>query len=125
VLSNPGLFLTPGLFGNMRLASAGKSRALLVPDSAIVTDQARKTVLVVARDGSVAAKPVQLGPLVDGLRVVRAGLAAGDRVVISGVQMAAPGAKVNAIAGRIAQEVAAAAEPSVAAPIAGEATLTR
>jgi RND family efflux transporter MFP subunit len=122
VLANPGLFLTPGLFGNMRLASAAKSRALLVPDSAIVTDQARKTLLVVARDGSVAARPVELGPLVGGLRVVRAGLAPSDRVVISGVQMAAPGVKVNAIAGRIAPEVADAA-PAVAAPIAGEATL--
>ena len=124
VLSNPGLFLTPGLFGNMRLASAEKRRALLVPDSAIVTDQARKTLLVVGRDGSVSAKPVQLGPLVDGLRVIRSGLAPGDRVVISGVQMAAPGAKVNAVAGRIAPE-AAPPGPQVAAPIAGEATLAR
>jgi RND family efflux transporter MFP subunit len=122
VLSNPGLFLTPGLFGNMRLASAGKTRALLVPDSAIVTDQARKTVLVVGRDGSVSAKPVQLGPVTDGLRVIRAGLEPGDRVVISGTQMAMPGAKVNAVAGRITPE-AAPPGPEIAAPTAGEATL--
>ena len=124
VLANPGLFLTPGLFGNMRLASAGKVRALLVPDSAIVTDQARKTVLVVGRDGSVSAKPVTLGPVVDGLRVIRAGIGAGDRVVISGTQMAMPGAKVQTIAGRIGPE-AAETTPPVSAPTPGEATLTR
>jgi RND family efflux transporter MFP subunit len=124
VLANPGLFLTPGMFGNMRLASAGKARALLVPDSAISTDQARKVVLVVGRDGSVAARPVTLGPVVDGLRVIRSGLSPEDRVVISGIQMAAPGAKVQAVAGRIAAE-APPPGPSVAAPLAGEATLTR
>jgi RND family efflux transporter MFP subunit len=122
VLPNPGLFLTPGLFGNMRLASAEKTKALLVPDSAIVTDQARKTVLVVGRDGSVSAKPVQLGPVTDGLRVIRAGLAPGDRVVISGIQMATPGSKVQAVAGRIAPE-APPPGPQLALPIPGEATL--
>jgi len=123
VLANPDLFLTPGMFGNMRLASGTAVRALLVPDAAIQTDQARKTVLTVARDGTVAAKGVVLGPVVDGLRIVRSGLEAGDRVVVSGTQMAMPGAKVTVRPGRIAANHAAAAPLPVA--MVGEATLTR
>lgn len=102
VVRNPDSFLTPGMFGNMRLASGGKERALLVPDTAVQTDQTRKLLLVVGRDGTVAAKEVQLGPVIEGgLRVVRGGLAPGDRVVIEGTQMAMPGGKVTARRGRI------------------------
>ena len=73
-----------------------------MPDAAIATDQARRIVYVVAADGSVAPKPVQLGPLVDGLRVVRSGLQRTDRVIINGVQrIQAPGMKVQARTGRI------------------------
>jgi RND family efflux transporter MFP subunit len=125
VLDNPNLFLTPGMFGNMRLATGGRTRALMVPDTAIVTDQARKTVLVVAKDGSVAAKPVQLGPVVDGLRVIRGGLATNDRVVIVGTQMAQPGTKVQTLAGKIAPVAPAAAPPAPSAPPAGQATLAQ
>lgn len=122
VLSNPGLFLTPGMFGNMRLASGGTHPALLVPDAAVQTDQARKVVLTVTGDGTVAAKPVELGPVVDGLRVVRAGLTRSDRVVISGTQMAMPGTKVQTRAGRIAPEHVAAAPPGGAAPASAQVT---
>ena len=74
----------------------------LVPDAAITTDQARRIVYVVAADGSVAPRPVQTGPLVEGLRVVRSGLQRTDRVVINGVQrIQQPGMKVQASAGRI------------------------
>nr|MBA2466970.1 efflux RND transporter periplasmic adaptor subunit [Sphingomonas sp.] len=122
VVSNRNQFLTPGMFGNMRLATSGTAAALLVPDAAIQTDQARKTVLVVARDGSVVPRPVALGPVVDGLRVVRSGLTTSDRVIISGTQMAMPGTKVQVRAGRVAP-LAAAALASASAPPAGEATL--
>ncbi len=120
VLANPDLFLTPGMFGNMRLANGGTVRALLVPDAAIQTDQARKTVLTLARDGTVAVKPVVLGPTIDGLRIVQSGLAPTDRVVISGTQMAMPGAKVHARPGRITTTVVVA--PPVTPAAAGEAT---
>jgi RND family efflux transporter MFP subunit len=123
VLDNPNYFLTPGMFGNMRLASAGTTRALLVPDSAVQTDQARKIVLVVDKAGLAAAKPVELGPVVDGLRVIRSGLAPTDKVVIAGIN-AAPGAKVDPHPGKIAP-VQAAPAPGVALPVAGEATLSR
>lgn len=114
VVRNPGNFLTPGMFGNMRLASGGTVKALLVPDSAVVTDQTRKLLLTVDAKGTVAAKPVELGPLVDGLRVVRKGLAPTDRVIIQGVQSAMPGSKVKPQAGRIAAPAAAAPTAAVA-----------
>ena len=120
VLANPDYFLTPGLFGNMRLAGSGTVRAMLVPDEAIQTDQARKTVLAVGRDDVVVARPVELGPVVDGLRVIRSGLRPQDRIVIAGIQNAAPGAKVLPHEGTLAP-VAAEATP-ISAPIATQAT---
>jgi len=102
VLANPKLFLTPGMFGNMRLATGGTVPALLIPDTAVQTDQARKTVLVVGKDNVVAVKPIELGPVIDGLRIVRSGLNPGDRVVISGAQSAMPGATVQTQIGKIA-----------------------
>ena len=102
VIPNADGFLKPGMFGQARLAGAGSYNAMLVPDAAIATDQARRIVYVVAPDGSVAPKPVQLGPLVDGLRVIRSGLQRTDRVIINGVQrIQAPGMKVKATTGQI------------------------
>lgn len=126
VLANPDLFLTPGMFGNMRLASAGKVNALLVPDTAVQTDQARKLLLVVGKDGTVAAKPVTLGPVIDGLRVVRSGIAPTDQVIISGTQMAMPGGKVQAKASKIVPEAQAAAPSApTGLALAGQATFAR
>lgn len=119
-LANPKLFLTPGMFGNMRLANGEQVSALLVPDAAVQTDQARKTVLVVGNDGAVIAKPVELGPVIDGLRIIRTGLEAGDRVIVSGMQTALPGSKVQTKPGRIAPVVVP-AKPA-AQTTGGEAT---
>jgi RND family efflux transporter MFP subunit len=121
VLPNPNFFLTPGMFGNMRLASSGVAPALLVPDSALQQDQARKTVLVVGPDNVVVAKPVEPGPLVQGLRVIRSGLTATDRVIVAGTQSAIPGSKVAPTAGKIVPQTEAPAP--VAEPIAAQATL--
>jgi len=124
VVSNPNFFLTPGMFGNMRLADGGKTQAMLVPDAAIRTDQARKIVLVVAKDGTVAAKPVQTGPLVGGLRAIRAGIGPNDRVVVQGVQFAMPGAKVKPRLTRISlSDGVAAKAPPPSSPSASQATL--
>ncbi len=102
VVPNADGFLKPGMFGQARLAGAGTYQAMLVPDAAVATDQARRIVYVVAADGSVAPRPVELGPLVDGLRVVRSGLRPTDRVIINGVQrIQQPGMKVQARNGRI------------------------
>ena len=124
IVPNPNYFLTPGMFGNMRLADGGTTAALLVPDAAIRTDQARKIVLTVGKDGTVAAKPVETGPLVAGLRVIRSGLAKSDRIVVQGVQFAMPGSKVNV---RVTQvrptEMAASKAPQQTSPSASQATL--
>ncbi|MEY4555787.1 MAG: hypothetical protein RL093_906, partial [Pseudomonadota bacterium] len=102
VIPNADGFLKPGMFGQARLAGSGSYRAMLVPDAAVSTDQARRIVYVVAADGSVSPRPVQLGPLVDGLRVIRSGLQPTDRVIINGVQrIQQPGMKVTATNGQI------------------------
>ena len=123
VIPNADGFLKPGMFGQARLAGAGSYNAMLVPDAAIATDQARRIVYVVAADGSVAPKPVQLGPLVDGLRVVRSGLARTDRVIINGVQrIQAPGMKVTATNGQIRPVATEAQVPVTQAAPASTAT---
>jgi RND family efflux transporter MFP subunit len=101
VLANPGGFLAPGMFGQMRLFASQPFDALVLPDQAIVTDQTRQVVYTVGDDGIVAQKVVQPGRLIDGLRVIRAGLAPADRVIISGVQRARPGRKVTATEGTV------------------------
>jgi len=100
VFDNKDGALTPGFFGRLRLF-AGEHDALLIPDSAIVSDQSRKIVFTVADDGTVGTKLIELGPIVDGLRVIRAGLAATDRIVIEGLQRARPGQKVKPEDGKI------------------------
>src|SRR3546814_4466533 len=100
------------------------ARALLIPAAAVQTDQARKIVYVVGRDGTVAAKPVEIGPEVDGLRVIRAGLAAADRVVITGYQFARPGEKAFTKAGRIAAEPEK-ATASASEPLSAQATFAK
>ena len=69
---------------------------LLVPDAAIAADQAARVVMTVAADGTVVAKPVVLGPVVDGLRIVRGGLSAEDHVIVAGMHLARPGTRVTA-----------------------------
>ena len=101
VVRNPDGFLTPGLYGHMRLLASGAYDGMLIPESSVVTDQTNKVAMVVGKDGKVAAKRVELGPIVEGLRVVRSGLLRTDRVIIEGVQRARPGTPVQAKQGRI------------------------
>ncbi|MET0291885.1 MAG: efflux RND transporter periplasmic adaptor subunit, partial [Steroidobacteraceae bacterium] len=91
---NPDGFLSPGMFGQMRLFAGKPFDALLVPDQAIVTDQTRQVVYVVDGEDKVSLRVVQPGRLLDGLRVIRDGLTPTDRVVVSGVQRARPGRQV-------------------------------
>jgi multidrug efflux system membrane fusion protein len=100
IFDNKDGLLTPGFFGRLRLYG-GENDALLVPDAAIASDQASKIVFTVADDGTVGTKKVELGPIVEGLRVVRSGLAPTDRVVIDGLQRARPGQKVTPENGKI------------------------
>jgi RND family efflux transporter MFP subunit len=95
VIPNKDLSILPGQFGRVRLIGSAPYEALLIPDVAIATDQTRKIVFVVKDDDTVEARPVVLGPLDEGLRVVREGLKAEDRVIVDGIQRARVGAKVN------------------------------
>lgn len=99
VVANPDGFITPGMFGQMRLYASKPFEALLVPDQAIVTDQTLQVVYVVNAEGVIGRKVVQPGRLIEGLRVIEDGLAPDDRVVISGVQRARPGRKVTVVEG--------------------------
>ena len=101
VVDNPNNFLTPGMFGHMRLRGAAPYLALLVPDQAVTTDQTRQAVYVVGPGGMVSERRVEVGPLSEGLRVIRSGLTAGDKVVIDGVQRAHAGQKVTPHHGEI------------------------
>jgi RND family efflux transporter MFP subunit len=101
VVANPDNFLTPGLFGHLRLLGSGAYKGLLAPDQAIVTDQTRQVVYVLGAGDVIVQKIVETGPLVNGLRVIRSGLSATDQIVIDGVQRAKPGRKVKPIPGRI------------------------
>jgi RND family efflux transporter MFP subunit len=101
-LPNPDLMIAPGQFARLRLPTSDPREALLVPDASIVTDQSNKLVMVVAPDGTVVPKQVQIGELTDGLRVIKSGLAASDRVVINGLVRARPGTKVTPQPGTIA-----------------------
>src|SRR5258706_1597505 len=95
-LPNPNGFLTPGMFGRARLLGSGAYKAMLITDEAIVTDQTRRLVYVVGEDGAVASRVVETGPLVVGLRVVRAGITPTDKVVLDGHARLQPGARVDA-----------------------------
>jgi multidrug efflux system membrane fusion protein len=95
VVPNKDLSILPGQFGRVRLIGSAPYQALLVPDTAIATDQSRRIVFVVKDDDTVQARPVVLGPLEDGLRVIREGVGAEDRVIVDGLQRARVGAKVN------------------------------
>jgi RND family efflux transporter MFP subunit len=114
VVDNPNGFLTPGMFGHMRLQGSRPYSGLLVPDQAIVTDQSRDVVYVIGPNSVVQQRGVVLGPLVDGLRVIRSGLSTSDRVVIDGVQHASPGKPVTVKAGQIAPQAATETAPQSA-----------
>ncbi|WFU76894.1 efflux RND transporter periplasmic adaptor subunit [Bradyrhizobium sp. CB2312] len=95
IIPNHDLSILPGQFGRVRLIGSSPYEALLLPDVAIATDQSRKIVFVVKDDNTVEARAVELGPLDQGLRVVRTGLKPEDRVIIDGLQRARVGAKVS------------------------------
>ena len=96
VFPNAAGALTPGLFVRLRMSGGPPVPAVLVQDQAIGTDLDKRFVYVVGEDEAIAYRPVTLGPIVDGLRVVRDGLGAGELVLVNGLQRVRPGAKVKA-----------------------------
>jgi len=96
VFSNEDGALTPGLYARIRIPLSDRHPALLVDERAIGTDQSQQFVLTLTPTNTVAYQPVQLGPLVDGLRVVRSGLEAGQEIVVNGLERVRPGMPVTA-----------------------------
>ena len=96
VFENSSGFLVPGVFGRLRLIGSDEYEAVLIPDAAVVSDQSKKMVLIVDAEGNVKAAPVDMGPLYEGLRVIRGGVGPDDRIVVKGIQRARPGGKVMA-----------------------------
>jgi RND family efflux transporter MFP subunit len=108
VVNNKSGLFSPGLFARVRVTGSAKYTALLLPEEAIGTDQTNKYVYVVGDDGIVSRRNVQLGPTIEGLRVVREGVAANEWLITKGMQRARPGQSVAA--NRVAQAVSTADE---------------
>jgi RND family efflux transporter MFP subunit len=95
LLTNPDGHFVPGLFARVKLIGNDHYPAVLINDSAVGTDQTRRFVLLLGTDNKVEYRPVELGPLVDGMRVVRSGLKPGDTIVVNGLMRVRPGMQVN------------------------------
>jgi len=101
-IPNKDQLLTPGGFGRVRLALSAPEPTLLVPDSSVMPDQSSHVVLTVGSDNVVKSQQVEVGDLRGGLRVIRSGLAANDRVVVGSLTTTAPGSKISPTSGQIA-----------------------
>jgi RND family efflux transporter MFP subunit len=97
VFSNPDSVFTPGMFARVRVPGSPSYAALLIPDAAIGSEQVKKFVLVVGPEDKVIPKYVTLGQLVDGLRVIKEGLAPDDRVIVNGLMRVRPGVQVTPV----------------------------
>src|SRR5690606_28143556 len=94
-LSNRDRLFTPGLFARVRLGEGATHSAVLIEDRAVGTDQTRRFVYVVKPDNSLEARPVELGAMHEGLRVVRAGLEPGEQIVVNGLMRVRPGITIT------------------------------
>ncbi|MBB4868227.1 multidrug efflux system membrane fusion protein [Pseudomonas nitritireducens] len=95
VIDNTQWELTPGLYVRLQLPAGDAYAATLVRDEAIGTDLGNRFVLILGEDGVVNYRAVKLGPRIEGLRVIRTGLQAGDHIVVNGLQRTRPGTKVS------------------------------
>lgn len=86
---------TPGLFARLKLVGSGTYKAVLINDRAVGTDQTQKFVLVVDKDNKTSYRPIKVGALIDGMRVVRDGLKPGELIVVNGLQRVRPGMPVT------------------------------
>ena len=109
IFQNPNRVLLPGYFVRVRVPVDQQNNALLVPDTALGSDQGGRYVLVVNKDNVVEQRKVEIGPLEGEMRVIEKGISADDRVVVAGIMRAIPGQKVD-------PRVSTAAAPPPAAP---------
>ena len=96
MFENKDNLFTPGMFARIKLPASERYTALLIPEEAIASEQVRKLVMTVNADQIVMPKYVELGIASNGLRVIRSGLSAEDRVIVNGLMRARPGMKVTA-----------------------------
>src|SRR6266446_1970806 len=96
VFPNTDHGLSPGFFARIRIPGSGKYPALLLPDRALGSDQAQKFVYVVNAEKKVEFRPVKIGPMIDGLRVVKEGLKPGEQLIVEGLMRVRPGVVVDA-----------------------------
>ena len=116
-LNNPKpRVLSPGLFMRVRLPVGSPHKSVLVAEQALGTDQGRKFVYVVNDKNEVVYRPVQVGRLLEGKRVINEGLSTGERVVVSGLQRVRPGAKVDPKDEDLGKPAKAAAAPAAEPP---------
>lgn len=95
IFPNDDSTLTPGLFAEVRLPGSGRYDAVLIPDSAVGSDQSEKFVYVVDTENKIIRKPIELGPIAKGLRVIRSGLDGSESIVTRGLQRIFPGSIVE------------------------------
>lgn len=108
VFDNAAGAFTPGLYARLKLVGSSTYEATLIKDAAVGTDLGKKFVLVLGADNSVNYRAIELGPKLEGLRIVRSGLAKGEQIVVNGLQRAMPGSIVDP------QNVPMADEPTLA-----------
>lgn len=94
VFDNKNGALIPGLYAQLRIGGTGNQPAILINEKSVVTDQDKKVVNIVTAENKIEYRPVVLGPIAEGLRVVRDGLKPGERIVVGGLQRVRPGAQV-------------------------------
>ena len=95
VLDNKDGHFTPGMFARVQLLGSSEYSAILIDDRAVNTDQSQKYVLVLGANNQIEYRQVKLGRVIDGLRIVREGLKAGDVIVVNGAQRVHPGVTVT------------------------------
>jgi RND family efflux transporter MFP subunit len=94
VMPNADQFVTPGIFGRVKLQTRPPYEALVIPDEAITLDQTRRLVMTVNQEGVVEPKEVKVGPRIGRLRVITEGVTEADSIIVNGLMRARPGGKV-------------------------------
>lgn len=123
--ANRNLALTPGLFARIRLQGGGAHSACLAKDEAVITDLNQKYVFVLGKNNTLVYRPVKLGPMTEGLRVVRDGLHEGDVIVVNGLQRVRPGAVVTPKKVSMASQPNSVGETSAQSALAGQEEKSR
>jgi multidrug efflux system membrane fusion protein len=98
VFDNTNGALTPGMYARVRTGGAAAENAVLIDDRAVGTDQDKKYVMVLGSDNKVTYRAIKLGPMVDGLRIVRSGLQKDEKIVVNGLQRIRPNDTVTPVA---------------------------